>query len=185
MADTTEKPEARLSDWDRLAHRRGPNLLRWMLISLMAGGVMLYASPIVSSTSVLISVAAVLLSPLTFLLGWMAGMSTFARSYEPFRRRHRPWSFAFLLPVILAMTIGLGLLGGKYWWLLSFGLAFLGHRKGTQRAWWSAVAYLAFLFREPAFGFSDSPPLVQNDEDALAKAIEVVNEDIEKSFRWL
>jgi hypothetical protein len=78
-----------------------------------------------------------------------------------------------------------GLLGGKYWWLLSFGLAFLGHRKGTQRAWWSAVAYLAFLFREAAFGFSDSPPLVQNDEDALAKAIEVVNEDIEKSFRWL
>ena len=121
--------------------------------SLMPGGVMLYASPIVSSTSVLISVVAVLLSPLTFLLGWMAGMSTFAHSYEPFRRRHRPWSFAFLLPVILAMTVGLGLLGGKYWWLLSFGLAFLGHRKGTQRTWWSAVAYLAFLFREPAFAF--------------------------------
>jgi hypothetical protein len=100
--------------------------------SLMPGGVMLYASPIVSSTSVLISVVAVLLSPLTFLLGWMAGMSTFAHSYEPFRRRHRPWSFAFLLPVILAMTVGLGLLGGRYWWLLSFGLAFLGHRKGTQ-----------------------------------------------------
>ena len=54
MADTTEKPEARLRHWDRLAHRRGPNLLRWMLVSLIARGVMLYGSPIVSSTSVLI-----------------------------------------------------------------------------------------------------------------------------------
>src|SRR5947207_720717 len=48
----TEKPEARetipqrLRDWERLAHRRGPNLLRWMLVSVMAASFMLYVSPI-------------------------------------------------------------------------------------------------------------------------------------------
>jgi hypothetical protein len=59
--------------------------------------------------------------------------------------------------------------------LLSFGLAFLGHRKGTRRAWWATVACLAFAFRDPGTGM---PPVATSDEDALAKAIEAVNEEI-------
>ncbi len=176
----TEKPQAnettlpRLSDWERLADRRGPNLLHWLCVPPIAAGVMLYASPIVRS-SVLTSAVAVLLSPLIFLLGWMAGASTFSISCQHFRRTHRTWSFAFLLPAIVATAVALGLFGGGYWWLLSFGLALLGHRKGTQRAWWGAVACLAFAFRDPGMGL---PPVARSDEDALAKAIEAVNEEI-------
>ena len=171
---TTETLVPRLSDWERVADRRGPNLLHWLCVSTITAGVMLYASPIVRS-SVFTSAAAVLLSPLIFLLGWMAGASTFSISCQHFRRTHRTWSLAFLLPAIVATTVALGLLGAGYWWLLSLGLAFLGHRKGTQRAWWGAVACLAFAFRDPGMGL---PPVARSDEDALAKAIEAVNEEI-------
>lgn len=180
MTEKTQAPETtppRLSDWQRLAHRRGPNLLRWMLASGIATGVMLYSSPMVSSTSVLISVSAILVSPLIFLLGWMAGMSTFSASCELYRRLHRTWSLIFLLPVLLAANVGLGLLGGRYWWLFSFALAILGHRKGTRRAWWSAVACLADTFRSEPAGMG-LPSVAKNDEDALALAIEAVNEEI-------
>ena len=177
----TEKPQApdttspRLSDWERLAHHRGPNLMHWMLVSVVGAGVMLYATPVVGSTSVLIPVAAVLLSPLIFLLGWTAGMSTFSISCQHYRRTHHTWSLIYLLPVLLAATVGLGFLSGRYWWIFSFALALLGHRKGTQRAWWGAVACLAFVFRDPGVGF---PPVAHSDEDALTRAIEAVNEEV-------
>lgn len=168
-------PRPRLSDWDRLAHHRGPNLLRWLLASLTAAGIMLYASP-PSHASVLPSVLAVLLSPVILFLGWMAGTSTFSVCCEHYRRLHRTWPYSFVVPVIVAAIVGLGLLGGGCWWLLASALAYLGHRKGTQRAWWAAVAALAFAFRsEPGFGLR---PVADNDEQALAKAVEAVTEEI-------
>ncbi len=173
-AQAPDTPAPRLSDWERVAQHRGPNLLHWILPSLVLSGFFLYASPMVHF-SVVISIAAVLLSALIFLLGWMTGMSTFALSCQHYRRTHRTWSFGFLLPAIVAATVALGFLGGRYWWLLSFGLAFLGQRKGTQRAWWGAVACLAFVFRDPGRGL---PPIAQNDEDALVKAIEAVNSEL-------
>jgi len=172
---TTETTRPRLSDWKRLSHQRGPNLSYWLLASLVAAGFLLYASPPLRS-SVLISTFAVLLSPLIFLIGWKLGMSTFSLSCQHYRRLHRTWSLSFLLPAIVTATTGLGLLGGRYWWLFSFGVAFFGHRKGTQRAWWGAVAILAFDFRsDPGLGLR---PVAQNDEDALAKAIDAVSEEI-------
>jgi hypothetical protein len=172
---TPETTPPSLSDWDRLAHRNGPNFIHWMLISAIAAGLMLYLSPVLSTARVLISIIGVLLSPAIFLLGWMTGMSMFATSCEHYRRSHRTWPLVYLLPVLLAVIVGLGLLGGRYWWLFSLALAILGHRKGTQRAWWAAVACLAFIFRDPGMGL---PPVAHNDEDALAQAIDVVNKEI-------
>jgi len=179
MTEEPHAPEAippNLSDWERLADRRGPNLLHWLLVSVIGSGVMLFVSPMVRSVSVLTSFVAILGSPLIFLLGWLAGMSTFSASCESYRRMHRTCSLIYLLPVLLGATFGLGLLGGRYWWLFAFALAFLGHRKGTQRAWWSAVACFAFVFRtEPRMGF---PPGALGDEKAVTLAIETVNKAI-------
>ena len=183
MSQTPSAPETvtpRLSDWEDVAHRHGPNVWRWLFAVGIFAGVMLFVSPfacssITSSDLPLISrVVAFLLSPLMFLLGWLVGMSTFSNSCEHYRRSHRTWSLRYLLPCLLAAIVGLGLLGGRYWWLFAVALALLGHRKGTQRAWWAAVVLLAFVFRDPGIGL----PLAQDDEQALALAKEAVNKEI-------
>ena len=164
MSQTPSAPETvtpRLSDWEDVAHRHGPNVWRWLFAVGIFAGVMLFVSPfacssITSSDLPLISrVVAFLLSPLMFLLGWLVGMSTFSNSCEHYRRSHRTWSL-------------------RYWWLFAVALALLGHRKGTQRAWWAAVVLLAFVFRDPGIGL----PLAQDDEQALALAKEAVNKEI-------
>lgn len=177
----TETPKPTLGDWKRVAHRRGPNLFRWLLFCLIAAGVMVYLSPISASTSLFVSVLTIFASPLLFLLGWMAGMSTFAISCDAYRRLHRTYPLLYLVPVILASAVGLSLFGGKYWWFFSFALVVLGHRKGTQRAWWSAVTGLAFALR---YETSSRPSYAQmSDEVALGHAIDSVNEEIGKRPR--
>jgi hypothetical protein len=164
-----------LGDWDKIAQRRGPKLLHWILAAVTVACIMLYMSPMKHSSSLFGSSVAVLLSPLVLLLGWLTGITTFSLSYEPFRRLHRTWPLGFLIPLLLAATTALGILGGRYWWLLTSCLAFLGHRKGTQRAYWSAVTGLAFSFRRSQMGLH---PLADTDDDALAKAIEAVKRAI-------
>jgi len=175
----TEQPKPTLSHWEEIAHRNGPNLFRWLFLSLCGAGIMLYLSPVSASTSLFGSALVLVASPLLFFLGWMAGMSTFAISCEAYRRSHCTSSLFYLLPVILASAVGLGWLGGRYWWIFSFGIAFLGHRKGTQRAWWSAVTGLAFALRYETF----SRPTAMSDEQALSHAIDSVNEEIGKRPR--
>jgi len=172
LAEETEKPS--LSAWEGVADHRGPNLWKWMFASVIGASVMLYLSPISSSVQWLMSGIAVALSPLIFLLGWMIGMTIFSFSCEHYRRSHRTWSLRYLLPGLLLGIVGLGFLGSKYWWLFSVALGVVGHRKGTQRAWWGAVVCLAFVFRDPGIG----RPFALDDEQALAMAKEAVNKEI-------
>jgi hypothetical protein len=130
-SDTTTPPP---SDWEHLEHEhpRGPTPEHWMIASSLAAGVMLYVSPMAHS-SVLNGAAAVLLSPLIFLFGYIAGWMYSSSLYrEPFRK-HFTWPFVIVPPVIVAATLGLSFLGGRYWWPFSFTLAFLGYRKGRKR----------------------------------------------------
>jgi hypothetical protein len=176
----TEKTAPTMAHWQEIAHRRGPSLFHWLLFSLITAGILLYLSPITVSSSLLVSALAILVSPILFLLGWDAGMSTFAISCDAYRRLHRTWPLLYLLPIILVLALGLGWLGGRYWWIFSFVLAFLGHRKGTQRAWWSAVTGLAFALRHETFLRVSG---AMSDEEALSHAIDSVNEEIGKRPR--
>lgn len=177
MAEKIETPDApppRLSDWNRLADRMAPNLLLWMFAGGIAAGVMLYLSPIDGVSQILASIGAVLLAPMVLCLGWFTGVSGFAISCETFRRGCRAAPLQYIVPVLLVAIVGLGLLGGRYWWLFSFALAIQGYRKGTRRAWWSAVACVAFVFRD-GMGIM---PLASTDEDALAKAVDSINKEV-------
>lgn len=171
---TPGTPPPSLSDWNRLADQMAPNLTLWMVVSGIAAGVMLCLAPIESSVSILASIAAVLLAPLVLCFGWFTGVSMFAASCETFRKGCRGAPLQYIVPVLVVALVGLGLLGGRYWWLFSIALAILGHRKGTRRAWWSAVACVAFVLRE-GMGIM---PLAATDEDALAMAMDSINKEI-------
>jgi len=124
--------------------------------------------PVVTSASVL------LLTPVVFLLGWVAGLTTFARVCESYRRTGLMYRLVYLLPILVACVAAVGFFGGGYWWLISPVVAIVGHRKGTQCAWWSEVTMLASAFRT-----ADSPrPLVATDEEALAEAKAAINKQI-------
>lgn len=183
----TEKPQTpgtpppSLSDWKHLADRMAPNLNLWMVGTGIAAGVMLYLAPIESSVQILASIGAVLLAPLVLCFGWFTGVSMFAASCETFRRGCRSAPLQYIVPMLLVALVGLGLLGGRYWWLFSIALAILGHRKGTRRAWWSAVACVAFVFREG----KGIMALAATDEDALALAMDSINKEIGRASNKL
>lgn len=170
-----DSPEPRLSDWNRLAQRMGPNLGLWLLLSGIAAGALLFVSPAQTARPMLVSIALLLLPLAVFLLGWMAGMSTFAISCDIWRRGGWSVRLVYLLPILLSAITALGLLGGGYWWLLSVVVALLGHRKGTQRAWWGAVSCLAFTFRSGGPGM---PRLAESDAEALSYATDAINNEI-------
>jgi len=172
-------PAPSSSDWDRVADQMGPNLGHWLLASVLAAGGMLVASPIRNGWPVLSAVGATALAAVLFLLGWMAGMRTFAYSCQMFRRLHPTFRLRYLAPLIVLGVAGLGFLGWRYWWVFAPVVAFLGHRKGTQRAWWIAVANLAFVFRGEQFGVR----IAATDEEAIAKAKDAINESIGRSPR--
>jgi len=172
--ETPGSPPPRLSDWNRVADRMAPNLLLWMLAGGIAAGVMLYLSPIDGPNQVLTSIGAVLLAPVVLCVAWFTGVSGFAVSCETFRRGANPAPLHYIVPILLAAIVGLGLLGGGYWWLLSFALAVQGYRKGTQRAWWNAVACVAYVFREGIASIT----VASTDEEALTKAMDAINKEI-------
>ena len=163
-----------LSDWDHLAQRMGPSLGLWLLASGILAGAMVFLFPVQSSWPILVSTAVVLLAPVVFLLGWMAGMSLFAVSCETYRTCYWNARFEYVLPVLVSAIAVLGLLGGWYWWFLSPVLAILGHRKGTQRAWWAAVSVLSWSFRGKSAGLR----LAQTDEEAITQAVDAINKQI-------
>jgi hypothetical protein len=135
---------------------------------------MLYVSPVQNSSRLLSASAIVLLSAVVFVTAWETGRSMFAVSCESYRRLspHKP--LRYLFPFLAAAIISLGLVGSRWWWLFSPALAFWGHRKGMQRAWWGAVVFLAFSLRT-----SDGPslpPIAKSDEEALELARDAINE---------
>lgn len=177
MSETTaDPPTLSMRDWDRIADRLGPKLGHWLLASLLAAGAMLMAAPVQEHWHTTRVVGLVLLTPLVFLLGWMAGMRTFSYSCESFRRLHGTSRLRYLAPILLVGIAAIGLFGSRYWWLFALIVAFMGHRKGTQRAWWAAVACLAFVFRGDQFGIR----IATSDDEALAKAKDAVNESIRR-----
>jgi hypothetical protein len=105
----------------------------------------------------------------------MVGMSMFAISCETWRRIGWHGRLVKLLPLLLCAVAALGLLGGGYWWIFSVIVAVLGHRKGSERAWWGAVCCVAFVLRT---GICDLPGLAESNEDALSQAMESINREI-------
>ena len=171
------KPMANFSDWQRLGERAGPRLRLWMLVSGIAAGGMLYLSPVASSSRMLISIGVVLLAPLVLWLGWITGVSNFAVSCQTFRKGNRTASLIwYLLPILVAAIVALGLLGGRWWWLFSIAVAVQGTRKGARRAWWSAVACSAYGLRSLDRTYGSG--LFATDEEALAAAIDGINKEV-------
>jgi hypothetical protein len=158
-----------------MAQQMGPKLSLWLLASGIAAGIMLFVSPVKSAMPVVVSTGLLLLAPAVFLLGWMTGMSVFGISCDTWRRLGWNGRLVCILPILLCAIVALGFLGGRYWWLFSLGVAFLGQRKGTQRAWWGAVAVTAFSFRNEFLG---RPPLAETDAQALAMATDSINKQI-------
>jgi hypothetical protein len=146
-----------------------------VFISLVAAGVMFFLSPVQSSRPVLVSMSVLFLTPAVFLLGWLLGMSCFAKVCDGYRIAIQPPRVTYLLPMLFTTIIAIGLLGEGYWWFFSFAVAFMGHRKGTRRAYISEVTNLAFCLRSRPFPGLLEP---QSDEDALAQATELVNKEI-------
>ena len=173
----TDRSDANAVHWVRLVQRMAPSLTFWMFTSVVAAGVMLYTCPVQASASWFASTGAVILAFLVFLFGWMAGMATFALSCESFRRATQPASLSSVLPLQLGAAIGLGLVGGGFWWLFAPVMAFVAHRKATQRMWWVTVTNVAWVLRT---GMAGLPPVAQTDEEALAKAIAEINSEIRR-----
>jgi hypothetical protein len=132
---------------------------------------MAIVAPVQSGSPVLVSLAVIVLAPIVFILGWMAGMRMFAVSCESYRRMAPRVRLDYVLALLLVAVVVIALLAGGYWWLLAVTLAFLGHRKGTQCAYWSAVGTLAWVLRNPG---PLGPSLVETDEEALSTAAEVI-----------
>jgi hypothetical protein len=102
-------------------------------------------------------------------------MSMFARSYRFWPRTAWNVPLVYVLPILLVAILALGLLGGRYWWLFALVVAVLGQRKGTRRAWWSAVVWRAWNFRTWE---SLGKPWADTDAQALAMAIDGVDKEI-------
>src|SRR5689334_21155343 len=101
----------RLSDWNELAQRRGPNLGLWLLASAIGAGVMLFISPLVTSWPVLASSGVLFPAPLVFRIGWVGGVTKFADFCESFRSRFCTVPLVFQLPVLLTAVAGIAPLG--------------------------------------------------------------------------
>ena len=174
---TTAGHEPTLRDWERLAQRSGPKISLWLAAAALFAGVMLAVCPVRNGWPILTAVSALVLTLVVFLLGWLAGARVFAHSCESFRRGHRTFRLRYIVPLTILAITGLGLIGSRYWWAFGPVVALVGHRKGTQRAWWAAVAALAFVFRSGHFGVR----IAESDGVALAKAKDAINESI---GRW-
>jgi hypothetical protein len=169
-----DSPVLPLSHWVGVGKRMSPNLSLWLLASSIAAGGMLLVVPVQTSWAVVVAAGLLLLTPLVFWLGWVLGLVTFNQSRARWPSCVKPhvW-LVCVVPILLCSIAALGFLGGGYWWLLSFVIAFLGHRKGTQRAWWGAVANLAWVLRN-----SDTPLLARTDAEAISLAIDSIKAEI-------
>ena len=162
-------------EWGKVAHRNGPNLFIWVIVCLLATGLMLYFCPVRTKPSWLISSVVVILAFLMFLFAWMAGQRTFALSCESYWRSSSTIPLAWLIPLLLIVLVLIGLIGGGWYWLFAPLVAVVGHRKATKRMWWGTVANLAWVLRNPIVGW---PSLADTDEEALVKAIAQINKGI-------
>jgi len=171
----TPAPRVNLRDWHPVANEKSPSIFRWEAITVVAAGFMLYLSPVQSSSPMIARGSAVFLSLVVFKVGWETARSMFALHCKSYRLSNPHKPLRYLFPVFVAVVVSLGLVGGRWWWLFSVALAILGHRKGMQRAFWSAVVSLAFCLRcEDTPGL---PPLASNDDEALKKAVEAISNE--------
>lgn len=165
-----------LSDWNPILDEKSPSFFRWVLVSFIAAGLMLYLSPVRNSNQAVFGGGAILMSAIVFAAGWELGQSMFALSCDSYRRvgPYRP--LRYVLPIFVVAVVLLGLIGGHWWWVFSPSLAILGHRKGAQRAWWTAVVCLAFCLRQQ--DIPNSSPIASNDNEALKLASSAIDDAI-------
>jgi hypothetical protein len=172
----TETPRRSLADWNQLGKKLGPRMGAWLFATEFFAVIILAVSPIRNGSPILSAGGKLILLPAIFILGWLAGARTFAGSCQFAYRTQMASTVPLIvsLPILSAAVVALGLLGPWHWWCFAAVVAFLGHRKGTQRAYWAAVAAMAFSFRSPSLAWE----MASGDDEALSMAIEEIKKSV-------
>jgi hypothetical protein len=173
IAEATQQSEKRggYREWTEFGNQMSPRVRYWSPVSGIAAGLMLYFFPV----SVGASIGLVLLAMFAFCVAYYTGVSIFTWSCKSFGRLAQTAKLRYIVPILLTIVAGIGLLGGGYWWIFAFAVALVGSRKGMTRGWWEAVTFKACGLRGNDEMMSMN--LFPTDGDALSAAIEIVDKE--------